>query len=561
MDSTENEVGHPLNKTINTLFKLTLAIYELHAHDNNAPPPDDYESIASYMREVDDKIHLRHAVASECPEHAYAIHRQALRAKAFPVRDKDPFKSLSISTGDTFPRVVPDARDKISCFKDGVDLIRDRRTVMKIGRYLSNVLGLDENSRTYKAALRVCGDAPDLFWARSRRDIRRVYLHGPSSCMAHSADSYSADGAHPVECYATEDIGVAYTKDNDNDINARGVCNMKAKTFARLYGDVNSLYLALTAHGFVHSSHALKGCRILHLENENGRHIQPYIDYCVKQDYVTGEVNNRGQIEVGSDVYEGMYRVVGDPDSPTYITDHETGVSDYLKDADEDEEQCTGCDTWSNPVDLISVVNGDLVCTSCLDEHYVRAITRYSTRCYALRDDCIYFEGEWYDTGGNDGNARGWYGLVSIEDEWYHESDARLIDGEWYRLDDVFRSDVDGEWYLSTYAVDTIGGKHTTDDCIELFDGSYLPLGFIRHTEELSEISGKIGRAINSTSHLAEHAPDTAVLLYDKDSIAHWVLKSEYDDLLAEEFSHVPPPTPLLETPHTEIVQEQSYVA
>lgn len=158
------------------------------------------------------------------------------------------------------------------------DAYSDRRTTMKLGRYLRQFTVKNDNEIADICARNgvECNDRM-LHFARTREEIKKVYASGPRSCM--SGDSFGS--VHPAEAYASPDISVAYIADPDNEnrITARAVCNEMTKEFNSIYGDHARLRPMLEAAGYKKHEkyHYLQGCRLLKIDIGKG-YACPYID-------------------------------------------------------------------------------------------------------------------------------------------------------------------------------------------------------------------------------------------------------------------------------------------
>jgi hypothetical protein len=185
--------------------------------------------------------------------------------------------------------------DKQITFYENVKAARhDILTTMKPTRYLSRFVchGDDDLMWEIMAELGLAGAGLHLGFARSREDIRFVYENGPDSCMAGEAGRFYSSHVHPVEAYASPDLGVAYLlrgsedmRDDEAVIVARAVCNMNTKEWVRIYGEHKRMGKLLEEQGFMDNPFCLGGCRLLkvygkdHEGRTNRRVIMtPYLD-------------------------------------------------------------------------------------------------------------------------------------------------------------------------------------------------------------------------------------------------------------------------------------------
>lgn len=173
--------------------------------------------------------------------------------------------------------LMPNAN--ISYYNTLHDAYDNRRSTMKVGRYLRKY-----TQKTDTEIGEICarygvefGDAVVRF-AKTRDEIREVYLNGPSSCMADDADCYGT-GIHPSEVYASGDFEVAYIM-RDERITARSVVIPSKKKWICTYGDTTRLRAALEELGYsrCNTGKEAYGLRLLRLEG-NGRIALPFFDF------------------------------------------------------------------------------------------------------------------------------------------------------------------------------------------------------------------------------------------------------------------------------------------
>lgn len=184
-----------------------------------------------------------------------------------------------------------------------------------------------------------------------------VYTHGPSSCMADSADDYECwDGLHPVDAYSSSYHGsgdnslcLLTSEDEDGNVTGRGILNLRKDTIIRWYGD-NVAERVLLRQGVNTSDRGNMEGAWLALLQKGKKFIHPYVD---------GDLSY-GRVE-GDRVY-----IVDDGDHPCI---QETSGSSYMSDTKwcidtgdyEAEEDCThqpitdtyisdNCDNWRCPV-------------------------------------------------------------------------------------------------------------------------------------------------------------------------------------------------------------------
>lgn len=160
----------------------------------------------------------------------------------------------------------------------------DRQTPIRAGRYLQKYYPdlPAEKIAEYAGQISALGKLDQVQFACTEDEIERVYTHGPSSCMSHSAASFRTDGVHPSRVYAGPDTAVAYLYGQTEDhITARAVVvkergETKYSRWVRIYGDVSRMTQALRALGMEQGD--LEGARLLKIDGPDGRYVMPYLD-------------------------------------------------------------------------------------------------------------------------------------------------------------------------------------------------------------------------------------------------------------------------------------------
>jgi hypothetical protein len=176
------------------------------------------------------------------------------------------------------------------------DAMKDKRTIMKLPRYLRSVMEMSDEYDVREICERYnynYSEGVTLKFATTREEIRWVYENGPRSCMTDSCEGY----VHPVEAYACAPIGVAYLVDEQDHehIMARTVVNMEAKGFVRIYGCSALMQAALEKEGYERNQYTLSGLKLLKLCDKGQTHpVTPYLDgghdYIVADDHIQLEV-------------------------------------------------------------------------------------------------------------------------------------------------------------------------------------------------------------------------------------------------------------------------------
>lgn len=313
----------------------------------------------------------------------------------------------------------------------------------KIGRYLKKNSSMTDPQIAEISALyriKVVADLGITF-ARTREEIKKVYLEGPSSCMSHHLSDYSTDGIHPCEIYATPDVSVAYVK-RKGQITGRTVINEVKKTYVRFYGDEALLAEGLGLQGYKAGN--LDGCSLLLLKNDNDVIIAPYLD------------GSAGYVEVHKD----MLLVSSDGG---YCAERQDGL---LMD---DGHYCDQCKTSRHSNINYSEYHQEHICDDCLDDYTYAYYSHSDSRTYIhnSHENFYEFRGIMYT-----GDSLSYNGLVElsdgeicdegdsvyseIDDQTYKENDRGLL---WYydpygnytatmdNKDQVVETEDSGDWH------------------------------------------------------------------------------------------------------------------
>lgn len=243
----------------------------------------------------------------------------------------------------------------------------DRQSVMKAGRFIRR-FGYDhltdEDVKQLAASVMAAGNV-NIHHSRERKDYARVYMEGPSSCMAYGPEGKMFDRlmvngefVHPTEVYAhpDNDLELVWLEVNGR-IGARTIINTETKRYPRIYAsdDVRNASAKLgdylTELGYKQSDSALSGQRLLKLSPDHYPNaiICPYVD-----------CNN-----LGVDVEDDHLFTGGGEEA-----DHETGcLCDY--NTRSEYWTCDHCSEDFDEDDDYSIdVYDNRVCHRCIDYHY-----------------------------------------------------------------------------------------------------------------------------------------------------------------------------------------------
>lgn len=167
---------------------------------------------------------------------------------------------------DHFAHVDPDTPENVRFTESEEKGKADIKTSLPVNRYLVKYHNyMNPHERKLLKALHIgMEEEADVKFATTADEIERVYLQGPSSCMAHDPDWYAAPH-HPVRQYAAGDLAIAYMEDEDGRITYRAICWPEKKIYARIYPDwgYEEFVAALEKLGYVYSWLGFQGASML----------------------------------------------------------------------------------------------------------------------------------------------------------------------------------------------------------------------------------------------------------------------------------------------------------
>lgn len=347
----------------------------------------------------------------------------------------------------------------------------DHQQVIKAGRYIRQHCEDLTDEDVKQAAAAVLGACEmGINVSSEEDDFARVYIEGPSSCMAYdeSGKEFSrliVDGKffHPCRVYAHPEnhIQIVWVEVNGR-IGARALVNTRNKRYPRIYksdsvtGAHSRLLAWLETHGFSHSDGALDGEKLLRVSPDRypDAIICPYID------------DGNRSVEIYDD-----YLIVGGE----YEANHETGcLHSYDTEEESPDWYCDHCgDGYSDDDDSHETDDHERVCQGCVDRHYTWALEAESGRQIYV-DDCETF---YVDKTPGYHNRTVWMGNGS---------------GEYVYLDENYYSDA---VVMEEYAVRTEDDEYILqDDCARLgffYDESEY---VARPIEEWAVLDGELTR-------------------------------------------------------------------
>lgn len=348
-----------------------------------------------------------------------------------------------------FPHVAtkPGNAGMIAYTQSPVAGMLDRQQVIKPGRYIRQYCPhLTDEQVKQAAASCLAASTAGFHHSKDADDFARVYINGPSSCMAYdeTGKEFSrlmVDGEffHPARVYAhpDNDIEIVWLEVADR-IGARAVINTANKTYPRIYGSdsvrggYNRLAEYLEALGYRQSDGALNGQKLLkvHPDRFPNAIICPYID--------SGNL--------GVDIFDDHLVAGG-----RYDADHETGCLNRYNTSDEDEYTwCCDCcgDDQTDDDDQYDTNDGH-ICESCASRHYTQVYDVESNCTRYVNDSETFYNGRytryghfhtlWFNGSLDD------YGYVELCSHYYGSNNfvadedecIEDMDGDWIRREDV----------------------------------------------------------------------------------------------------------------------------
>ncbi len=249
---------------------------------------------------------------------------------------------------DHFTHVSVDKVAMIAFTENDHKGVRDRQTRINPGKYLARFFSEWLTPADIQSLATQMGadydDNAELLFAKTADEIEHVYLSGPRSCMAHTADHFDSS-VHPTRVYAGFDLAIAYLKRN-GDITARTLVWPEKNIYSRLYGDEVRLSTALTRIGYTQNTDGFHGAKITRLM-EGDCYVIPYLDY------MSGAVDKDDHLELVTR-WSGLALCCDG--------DCQNGLSD-------ETYRCLSCDN-SVSEDAYSDDDGDRYCNACWHESH-----------------------------------------------------------------------------------------------------------------------------------------------------------------------------------------------
>jgi hypothetical protein len=272
------------------------------------------------------------------------------------------------------PVWADDPGGRVAVYASIGDLIRNRRTAIKVGRFFRRLYPTLDDSTIEDVVqfVRSRVGGTEIKYAVTADEIADVYSHGPNSCMAGEGMKKYWKGRyyHPAEVYCyphdRKEMGcpgdngvyVAYFGDI-YDAPARAVVRHYpdgTKEFVRVYGD-NLLCSLLEAAGYEHNPQALDGARLSIVGNHEDGYLIPYLDGGWDGLIICDEDGQR-------------YGLVTD-DNPVIVSGTAGWWGGY-------DYHCGSCGVGINEGDAYWIEDEDVyVCDGCYESEYTVA---YSSR-------------------------------------------------------------------------------------------------------------------------------------------------------------------------------------
>jgi len=199
---------------------------------------------------------------------------------------------------------------------------------------------------------------------------------GLQSCMTHPFSNLTH---HPCEAYGKPgNMGLAILRNSDNKIIARAICQMDNKSYTKIYGDHKALSAILDSKGYFWSEHFDEADFNYLTDDDTGEIIFPYLD---------AEDDDGRRVDVRHKT------IVSAAESGDYCAKSQYG--DLPEEEDQyDGDACNCCGySFGNGEDREEDSDGNSVCESCFDEHYIEP--ENSEGYYHMDDLTELVDGGW----------------------------------------------------------------------------------------------------------------------------------------------------------------------
>ena len=367
----------------------------------------------------------------------------------------------------------------------------DRQTRMRAGAYLTKFFSdvLSEQEIMKWARLHALANDPDeipeMKIARTRSEIREVYLQGPESCMSLEAGRYNSRPAHPVEVYGDSDLAVAYVERtaayHGEPIASRCLIWPEQKVYGRIYPtperyhsgearesakiEQTALARALSAAGY--KSGSFDGAKIKAIKMEryscDSEYVMPFLDgsylvdlmadgdhFMLSRSEGVPAQNTHGTIDLseGGMICDRCEDQMDEDDAHEVIIDRRHNTASYCDYCA--TEHAFYCEGYENRI-------SDQACDSI-------EVGRYTYSLWYAEDHCVICEhtDEWVEM---DDAVEVWVDEYHTE-MWSRdaaEDDAFkcAISQLWYANDGQESVEINGETYLRSTAlkVDELAAK------------------------------------------------------------------------------------------------------
>lgn len=199
--------------------------------------------------------------------------------------DGTHFPTTCGSVDDTLEHVIRNKSFGLKSTPDGllgvsletglvnVQVTKRKVQPMKFGKFLKKVGCTDEVCRELSGSLKSTLaqiNGAKLQITTSAEEVFEVYQNGPNSCM---------QGMECVKVYSTEDVAVAYVKNEYGSIVARSVVCINEDIglqYVEVYGFEALMVPLLKKAGFEKGT--LYECTLARIENDSGEVMMPYLD-------------------------------------------------------------------------------------------------------------------------------------------------------------------------------------------------------------------------------------------------------------------------------------------
>lgn len=373
----------------------------------------------------------------------YSLHPAVEKALASDHRPHD-WHLLTLE----WPHISETDSSRIAYTRDERAGMADRQVITTVGKYITRHFPtMPDHEVRNLAALFAVGDSCK--FVHTMAEMLYHLVNGPSSCMARDFDVRCDDGVrrHPYQVYDPKYGWHMAVFVRNGATLGRALCMREGDTgyYVRSYRRDDNyshsderLESWLESQGYSKQSYWESDTKLAYYEVSGGGILAPYIDGGHQYVDICGnhlEISSSGEFECNN-------------------------TSGY---AEGGGEECSDCGERFSDGDgyWVGRYEDSQVCSDCCDNYYYYAYGARGNQYYVHTDNVVHVGDEVYheDYLGDNGIIElenGDYALmddcVCINDEWYEFEDSRIVrcedDGEYYLEDEgCWQCQESGNWY------------------------------------------------------------------------------------------------------------------